>query len=210
MVGEALIAGVVAGLGVALPLGPIGILILNEGLTRGWRRAAAAATGVALVDLGYATLAVAAGGAMAATLIRSTRTVQLAGAAMLLAVAVHGLFARPGSASGAAVTSDALSTDDVEDAVLRVLGRFAALTAVNPLTAVYFVVMATGLGTMVAGWRAAGAFMGGAFASSLAWQLILAGIGAFTGARLPGWARTGIGVVGNLLVLGYAARLAVG
>ena len=52
-----------------------------------------------------------------------------------------------------------------------------ALTAVNPLTAVYFVVLTAGLGDAVTGWPA--------------------------GARFAG------GVVGYLVVLGYAGRLAL-
>ena len=43
-------AGALAGLGVALPLGAIGVLIVQEGITGGWRPASAAGTGVALVD----------------------------------------------------------------------------------------------------------------------------------------------------------------
>src|SRR4051794_41928451 len=56
-------AGALAGLGVALPLGAIGVLLLQEGITGGWRPAFAAGTGVALVDGAYAALAVAAGAA---------------------------------------------------------------------------------------------------------------------------------------------------
>jgi hypothetical protein len=93
---------------------------------------------------------------------------------------------------------------------LRVLRRFVAMTAINPLTAIYFVVLAAGLGHRVTGWRAGSAFVLGVFVGSLGWQLVLAAIGSFAGARMPGWARTGTSVVGYLVVLGYALRLAVG
>ena len=43
----ALGAGIVAGLGVAVPLGPIGILILETALRRGWGHGAAAGMGAA-------------------------------------------------------------------------------------------------------------------------------------------------------------------
>ena len=49
---DALGAGALAGLGVALPLGAVGVLIVQEGIAGGWRPASAAATGVALVDGG--------------------------------------------------------------------------------------------------------------------------------------------------------------
>ena len=87
--------------------------------------------------------------------------------------------------------------------------RFVALTAVNPLTAVYFVVLTAGLGDTVAGASAGTRFALGVFLASWAWQLVLATVGALAGARLPGWARTATGVVGYLVVLGYAVRLAL-
>jgi arginine exporter protein ArgO len=94
--------------------------------------------------------------------------------------------------------------------VRAVLTRFVALTAINPMTAIYFVVLAAGLGGTVAGWAAGCAFVAGVFAASLAWQLALAAFGSLAGARMPGWARTATGVAGHLVVAGYAVRLAAG
>jgi arginine exporter protein ArgO len=212
----ALTSGLVAGLAVAVPLGAIGVLILQEGLHRGWPAAAAAATGVALVDLGYATLAAAAGTAVTALLAGHTRAVQLVGAVVLLGVAVRGLTAlrRAGpvlSASRGAASGKAVGTAGGPHLRTgRILRRFVALTAINPLTAIYFVVLAAGLGAAVSGWRAGAAFVVGVFAASWAWQLVLAAIGSFAGARLPGWARTATSAASYLLVMGYAARLAAG
>lgn len=247
----ALSAGALAGLGVALPLGAIGVLLLQEGLTRGWRSAAAGATGIALVDFGYATLAMAAGTAVTATLSGHTRTIQLAGALVLTVVAVRGLIGlrsragrsapsagsgptqgsgptgRPEPAGGPhALTTlgSGLSSDpssgrgsgsvgtrvQSRPAAARTLGRFVALTAINPLTAVYFVVLAAGLGHTTRGAGAASAFVLGVFVASWAWQLVLASTGALAGARMPDWTRVVTGLAGYLVVLGYAVRLAVG
>ena len=101
---DALGAGALAGLGVALPLGAVGVLIVQEGISGGWRPASAAATGVALVDGAYAVVAVAAGAAVTTALTGVERTVQLVGAAVLLAVA-----ARDGG-SGRTFPSPAVST----------------------------------------------------------------------------------------------------
>ena len=201
---DAALAGVLAGLAVALPLGAISVLIVAEGLERGWRTAGAAATGVALVDVGYAGIATAAGSGVSRTLSGWTRPIQLVGAAVLVVVAVRGLLglrhaAAPESAAGREVASGG---------PVAVLGRFVALTAINPLTAVYFVVLAAGLGSTVAGWRAGSAFVVGVLTGSLAWQWVLAGVGSVAGARLPRWARTATGLVGYLTVLAYAAHLA--
>ena len=58
------VAGCAAGLGVAMPLGAIGVLILREGMLRGYRSGLAAATGVATVDTLYCLGALLAGAAL--------------------------------------------------------------------------------------------------------------------------------------------------
>src|SRR5919106_5531286 len=54
---EALVAGALAGYAIAVPMGPITILILQTGLRHGLRIALAAAAGAASADGLYATLA---------------------------------------------------------------------------------------------------------------------------------------------------------
>jgi threonine/homoserine/homoserine lactone efflux protein len=200
----ALGAGALAGLGVALPLGAIGVLIVQEGITGGWRPAFAAGTGVALVDGAYAALAVAAGAAVTGVLTGRERIVQLVGAVVLVAVAARGLLAlrRPAEVGRPVPHS-------------RVLRRFVGLTAINPTTAVYFIVLTTGLGTTKGGHIVSGAAAGTAFAlgvllASCAWQLTLAGAAALAGARLPRGLRVATSVAGYVLVAGYGVRLALG
>ncbi|MGZ4626280.1 MAG: LysE family transporter [Kineosporiaceae bacterium] len=192
-------AGALAGLGVALPLGAIGVLIVQEGIAGGWRPAAAAGLGVGLVDGAYAAVAVAAGAAVTRALVGRERAIQLAGAIVLAAVAARGLarLRRPPD-PGAPVPHG------------RVLRRFVALTAVNPMTAVYFVVLTAGLGKVISGAAAGTAFAAGVLIASCTWQLTLAGAAAVAGARLPRRLRVATSVAGYLLVAGYAARLAVG
>jgi arginine exporter protein ArgO len=196
----ALLAGVVAGLGVAMPLGAIGVLLVQEGIVRGWRPAAAGATGVALVDFGYAAVAVVAGTAVSGALAGHEQPVRRVGAVVLLLVAGRGLLAlrRPAPEVAREVPG------------AHVLGRFVALTAVNPMTAVYFAVLTAGLGERVTGAQRGAAFVLGVFAASLAWQLTLAAAGSLAGTRLPAWARTATSVAGFVLVLAYAVQLAAG
>jgi arginine exporter protein ArgO len=200
---DALGAGALAGLGVALPLGAVGVLIVQEGISGGWRPASAAATGVALVDGAYAAVAVAAGAAVTTALAGLERTVQLVGAVVLLAVAVRGLLALRTPAAGGSTAGEPVPK-------ARVLRRFVALTAVNPMTAVYFVVLTAGLGGIVADAASGVAFAAGVLIASLAWQLTLAAAASLAGTRLPPWLRLATSLAGYLLVLGYAVRLAVG
>lgn len=237
--GEVLLAGLVAGYGLAMPMGAISVLLIHEALTRGWRIASAAASGTALVDLGYACLALGAGAAVTDRLQGWTRTVQLIGAAVLVAVVAHGLRGlrrpslppRPAPAGGSGTNGARPGQGHGDDACgprggqvpargtatvtggpgrWRTLQRFVALTAINPLTAVYFVVLTCGLGRTVHGTAAAATFAAGVFVASLSWQLLLVGVGSLAGARLPEWARTAASLTGYAVVLGYAVKLALG
>jgi threonine/homoserine/homoserine lactone efflux protein len=54
---EALISGLIAGWGVAVPLGAIGVMLVDLGMRGGFRSAAPAAAAVATADLLYAAVA---------------------------------------------------------------------------------------------------------------------------------------------------------
>jgi arginine exporter protein ArgO len=196
----ALAAGLLAGLGVALPLGAVGVLLLQEGMLRGRRSALLGASAVATVDLAYAAAAVVAGGLVTAALTGREREVRLTSAVVLAALALHGLVrlrragrepsSAPSRAGGA-------------------FWRFLALTTLNPLTALYFTVLAAGLGQRVRSPVAATAFVAGVFLASLAWQSVLAVTGAALGTRLPAAARVWTSALGYGVVLALAVALAV-
>lgn len=197
----ALGAGLAAGLGVAIPLGAIGVLLLHEGMRRGLRPALSAASGVAVVDLVYATLAVLAGGAVSAALSGVQAQVRLVGAAVLGGLAIHGLF-RTLQSQGSATVASASPPGNA-------FWRFAGLTAVNPLTALYFTVLAASLGELLRGPLSATAFVLGIFIGSWAWQSILAITGTMLGFRLPDNAQTSTAIIGYSIVLALAIALAL-
>jgi arginine exporter protein ArgO len=198
---SALFAGVAAGLAVAVPLGAIGVLIVDLGVRGGFRPAFLAGLGTALADGLYATVAAVAGLAVGAWLAPAQREIGLAAAAVLAGVGVFGLLAlrRPAR------------TRPVPAADGRLVARFLGLTAINPATAATFAGLMVGL-PAVAHASAPGkaAFVVGAFAASLAWQSSLAGGGALMRHGLPPRARVWTSVAGQLIVLALAVRLVVG
>jgi arginine exporter protein ArgO len=212
---NALLIGMVAGLAVAMPLGAIGVLVVQEGITRGWATAAASATGVALVDLCYAAVAVTAGSAVTGPLTAHSGTVHLMAAAVLLVIAVRGLLITIRTMPGglfrgvrvAGPSAEVRRPEKHPDPVGGVV-RFAGLTAINPLTAVYFVALAAGLNETVTGSVPSAFFVLGVFVASWGWQLGLATFGSVLGDRLGGRARTVTGLLGHLVVLWYAGMLA--
>lgn len=204
---SALLAGVVAGLGVAVPLGAIGVLLLQTGLVSGWCVGAAGALGVALVDLAYAGAVVSLGAAVAAPIAEHATAIRLVGAAVLLVVAATGLRSalRSSDPSGA-VGIRLVGTPGAPSGA--VLLRFVGLTALNPLTAVYFAALVAGFSSRFDDIGRI-AFVAGVFAASLAWQLVLVTVGAAPGRRASPRTRRTLGLIGALLVAAYAIHLAV-
>jgi threonine/homoserine/homoserine lactone efflux protein len=200
---EPLVAGLVAGYGVAIPVGAIGVLVVDAGMRGGMRPAAAAASGVATADFLYAALAAAAGTVIAELLAPYQRTVQLAAAAVLVAVAAIGLWSlhrRAGDADDGRPAPSGRST----------FLRFLALTSVNPATVAYFAALIAGLPAVAsAPAEAKVAFVLAAGLASLSWQLVLGATGATLHHRLPPAARVWTAVAGNALVLALAARMAL-
>jgi threonine/homoserine/homoserine lactone efflux protein len=201
---DAMLAGIVAGYGIAIPVGAIAVLIVDTGMRCGFRCAAFAGAGAATADLLYASVAVLGGAAVASALAGAQTPVRLVSASVLAAMAVAGL--RKAGRAGSTVSSEGVVPDRAE--LVRTYGKFVALTIVNPLTVVYFTVLVVGMG--LADGLTAGQgvlFAGGAFAASLSWQTLLAGVGASARRRLPGRFRVAASVGGNLIVLGLAVAI---
>ena len=196
---EPLIAGLLAGWGVAIPLGAIGVMVVDAGMRGGMRPAAAAAAGVATADLLYAAVAATAGAAVAGLLEPHADELRIAAAAVLAVVAALGLRALRRGTEQAAVPPGG-----------RLYVRFLALTSVNPLTVAYFAALIAGLPAVAsAPAEAKAVFVLAAGAASLSWQLVLAGAGATLHRRLPPSARVYTALAGNALVLGLAAHMAL-
>jgi arginine exporter protein ArgO len=83
---------VLAGYGIAIPVGAIAVLILETGMSRGFRAAFAAGSGAAAADLTYAALAALAGPPIAAALSSYSLALRLGSAALLLAIGLRGLW----------------------------------------------------------------------------------------------------------------------
>lgn len=191
-VSSPLLLGVLAGLAVAMPVGPVGVLLLRTGLVDGVRVAVGAACGIATVDLAYAVVAVAVGAPVSRVLDEHAALVRGIGAVVLVVVGAVGLVA----SVRAARRPLAETGPSAGPSPLVAYVRFVGLTAINPLTALTFTTVAVGLALGVAGTTSVVAFVVGAGVASLVWQLLLAvGSGVF-GQRLPQRARVVVSVVG--------------
>ena len=167
----AVVAGLLAGWAVAVPVGPVGACLVALSASAPWRTAVAAALGVAVADFAYALVAVLGGAAVAPLLSSVAGPLRWASAAVLLVLAAWTAVSalRPGGPAQPPAPGRAF---------VRLLG----LTLVNPLTVVAFTAVVLGAGAR-AGWSDAErlAFAVSAFAASALWQLLLAAGGAVLG-----------------------------
>jgi threonine/homoserine/homoserine lactone efflux protein len=194
---HALVGGMVAGYGIAIPLGAIAVLIVANGASHGFTAAAAGGLGAATADLTYATIAVAAGGALRPHLASVSTWIHLASGFTLTTVAAHGIMAAARTRNG--------PTSVRAGNLHRTYIRFLGLTLVNPLTIAYFAAI------VIADRAAAGLanevmFAAGVALASASWQTLLAASGALLGKSLPHRASLVTAILGNSIVLALAAR----
>ena len=206
------VAGIGAGLGVAIPVGAIGVLIIEAGLRRGFRAAAAAGAGAATVDGTYATVAALFGGAVATLIAPIETPLQTLSAGVLILIGLRLL--RDGVARLRAHAVDAPGA--VPDAgvetppsAVRTYLTFIGLTAVNPATVVYFAALIIGLPERPSMVGEQLAFALGAFGASFGWQLLIAGGSAVAHRRLPASFRAWTTVLGAVVVLALAGVVAL-
>ena len=197
---QAFLLGVAAGYAIAIPFGPIAILIVRTGVRQGLRAAAAAGAGAATADLVFSSVAMLFGAAASAFLAPILPAARLVAGAALAVIAVRGLLAAPQSMERESGNARPGNT------YLLFLG----LTMLNPPTVIYFVSLAIALPEVSADLASRAAFVAGAFLASLSWQEVLALVGAMLHGRLtPGLQRV-TAIVSSLIILALAARVAFG
>lgn len=177
--GEALVAGLLAGYGVAVPVGAIAALIVSLTARTSWRVGAAAALGVATADGLYALLAVLGGAAVADAIAPISTPLRWSAGVVLLCLAARtAVVALRRHRSDTAVRPSGGGLTSPGRAYLGLLG----LTLLNPVTVIYFAALV--LGRQPDASAVAAVFVAAAFLASASWQLLIAGGGALLGRAL--------------------------
>jgi threonine/homoserine/homoserine lactone efflux protein len=197
------IEGLIAGYGIAIPVGAVTILIVGVSMQAGFRRGFMAGAGAASADFLYAVLASVAGSAMITLLRPVSKALRIVSGLVLIGMAVAAIWRglqRAGSAPSPARTTGALST----------YAQFLGITLINPLTVVYFSALILGRDPATQlGFAGQVMYALGAGISSLSWQTILAALGGILRNRLSHRFQLWATVLGNLLVLGLGMRVIV-
>ncbi len=210
----ALLAGLVAGLAIAVQVGAVSLLLIEASIASGPRAGVAAGMGVATADFAFAVVAAAAGGAAGAALAGHERAIRIVAGATLAAIAVHGLAglarSRPRSGGDPPQRGARVGGEPPARSASRRghYARFLAITAVNPLTIASFAAVAAALS--LDGVLAAAAFAAGVGLASGAWHLALPLAAGHAGRWMTPRVRRGLAVGGRLAVLAIAAHLVLG
>ncbi|MEU8790432.1 LysE family transporter [Streptomyces sp. NPDC048643] len=204
----ALLAGLLAGYGIAVPVGAVATYLVSLTARTTLRTGVCAALGVATADGLYALVAALGGTALASALQPVLVPLRRASALVLAVLAVRG-------AVGALrqYRERRLAARSVQDpphparAYLTLLG----ITLLNPTTVVYFAALVLGSRTAEAVRPLEqGVFVLAAFAASASWQLFLAGGGALLGRALTGQrGRLVTGLVSSAVIMLLAVRVFV-
>lgn len=200
---DTFVHGVLAGYGIAIPVGAIAVLIVGVGIRCGFVCAASAGAGAATADGIYATVAAAAGAAAAAVLEPWAVAIRWMSGMVLVSLALYGL-----ARARRAVEPPAAGFTMRRGELALTYSRFLGLTIINPMTVVYFGTMVLGSGVGDApGPAEVALFAVGAFAASLSWQTLLAAVGAMARQGLPARFQSFTVIAGNLIILALAARI---
>ena len=205
---ESLVAGLLAGWGIAIPVGAVATYLVTLTARTSPAVGGAGALGVATADGLYALLAVVGGAALTGLIAGIAGPLRWASAVVLVAVAAGIAWSairnhragRPGPTAG-----------DRSMTPTRAYGTLLGITLLNPATVIYFSALVVGskaTGAPTAGQGAV--FVLGAFVASASWQLLLVAGGMVLGRALTGRrGRLITGLVSSVLILGLTAALLV-
>jgi arginine exporter protein ArgO len=198
----ALVAGLLAGYGVAMPVGAIGAYLVALTARTSLRTGVFAALGVATADGAYALAAVCGGAALAAALRPITLPLRLVSAVVLIALAIRG--------TAMAIRHHRERRDETCARTMAVGAARAYLgtcgmTMLNPVTVVYFTALVLGRQTAATLAVDRAVFVLAVSVASASWQLTLAGSGAVLGRVLTGSRGRLITAVASSILMGGMA-----
>ncbi|MCZ4279162.1 LysE family transporter [Kiloniella laminariae] len=194
-----IIKGLLIGLAVAAPVGPMALLCLKFSLERGLSAGIATGFGIALADMSYGIIALLGLTAITSVLLDYNDIIRTVGGTILLLMAGFSLLKilrdhkRPAVAKLESRKSSRL---------LLIFTSAYALTMTNPMTILTFLAIFAGLGAEAAQterWIIAS----GIFVGSLGWWFCIAATGALLRTRLSTGTITAINLLSAVIIGGF-------
>ena len=162
---ELLIGGIVVGLTIAVPVGPVNILCIHRTLQGGWRSGVISGLGAAAADMLYGGVAGFSITLVVQFLIREQFWIRFFGGILLVVIGLSYFFKRP-EPLNAKSKSARTRYSDMRSTFL--------LTLTNPTTVLSFLALlaALGLGDQRQWWLTM-FLVGGIFCGSMVWWILL-------------------------------------
>lgn len=159
--------GIVIGIALAAPVGPIAFMCIQRSIAHGRLHGIVAGLGIATADAFYAAVTAFGLALVSDFLLARQWFFRLFGGLALVAVGLKIFFAPPPHMKVQADSGNLLSD----------YSTMLALTLANPLTILFFAIIIPGFGAVISGatWINPTLFVIGVFAGEMAWWVILCG-----------------------------------
>jgi threonine/homoserine/homoserine lactone efflux protein len=194
--------GIIVGLTLAAPVGPISLICIHRTVARGRLHGILSGLGIATADSFYAAVAFLGMTAVSGFIIGHQTAFRLVAGVALLLVGIQVFRSVPAAVSRG-------NTDP--DSYLRDYLSLLAVTLANPFTIIFFITILPGFGVVAYGTTipAAAPFVAGVFSGSVLWWVILCGSVGSVRSRLTTDNLRWINRISGILITGFGAGMLV-
>ena len=161
------IHGIIIGIALAAPVGPIAFMCIQRSLAHGRLHGITSGLGIATADAVYAAIAAFGLALISDFLLARQWFFRLFGGIALIAVGLRIFFAAPPEAS----------QKPGDESYLTDFTTMLAFTLANPLTILFFTIIIPGFGVVISGstWVTPAIFVLGVFLGEMGWWVFLCG-----------------------------------
>jgi len=161
------IHGIIIGIALAAPVGPIAFVCIQRSLAHGRLHGIISGLGIAMADVFYAAVTAFGLALISDFLLTRQWFFRLFGGLALIAVGLRIVFAAPPD----------VTEDPKNESYLADFTTMFAFTLANPLTILFFAIIIPGFGVVISGstWVTPTIFVIGVFLGEVAWWVFLCG-----------------------------------
>ena len=194
--------GLIIGLSIAAPVGPIGVLCINRTLSSGRMVGLLSGLGAATADAFYGSIAAFGLTFISAFLVQQALWFRLIGGAFLCFLGIRTMLSKP--------NNNAIQANPTS--LLNAYGSTFFLTLTNPLTILAFTAIFSGIGlvSLDGSYSSAAITVLGVFLGSACWWFILSSLTSLLRDRISLTALIWVNRISGLVILGFGIVALVG